>query len=83
MKKELAKCFPSKAFSWIDDNLPEEEDEVEGEHVEDTLNVRVSLNNLIGIKNTDIMETRTNDPEDPSPVSSSMTLMRISCHYFH
>lgn len=36
MKKELAKSFPSKDFSWIDDILLEEEDEVEGERAKDT-----------------------------------------------
>lgn len=57
----MLKRFPSKDFSWIDDIFPDEEEEGETEEgerqVEDNPIDRVSLDNVIDIKNINVIET--------------------------
>lgn len=59
------KHFPSKDFSWINDILLLEE---ERESAEDVPSDWVCSNNVIDVENIDVMETRLDEPEDPTPV---------------
>lgn len=66
VKKELVRRFPFEDFVWIDDIFLEEgRDEGEQEkekQVEDNSAVRASVD---VIENTDVIETREEEPEDP------------------
>lgn len=57
--KELTRRFPAEEFSWINDNFPnEEEDEEEGEEqTKDNLINWISADNVIDVKNTNVIET--------------------------
>lgn len=74
VKKELMKHYPYEDFSWIDDILPEEEGEGEGEHVEDTPfkdeRDEVVPSNwvspIMNVENFNVTETWANDTDDPA-----------------
>lgn len=69
VKKELVKRFPSEDFTYIDDIFPEQEgheDEQEEERQsKDNPIDQVSIDNVVDVENTDVMETREEESEDP------------------